>query len=132
MSEQAVSDAIRGAISAALPTWATAYEVGSVPTTLPSNYVEVSVSRRYIDDGARADGAIGTLSYRVSTFVVAQMKVNAQTLVASVTGALDFTTLAVGEDSTTVMFETGDPAALDKDRYSAMHTWTCNLPTLSK
>lgn len=127
MSELALSAAVVEAINAQLPARVRAYALEDVPDALPPAYVEVSVSRRYVGDGHRGDGSLSRRGYRILTRRVAEDADDAHQFATRITAALDFATLAVGDQETVVDFETGDQVAPDDGWYSAADYWTCSL-----
>jgi hypothetical protein len=128
VSGDALATAVVGALDATFPTSAAAFQSDDAPTTLPARYVEVGVSRRYIEEGTRGDGGPGDVGWRISTTCVATRLSDAHRLFDLTVNALDFTTLAVGAHEATVVFETSEQPAPDSGRWVALHTWTCVLP----
>ena len=128
MSESAIAEAVVTAINAELPARVRAYELDDIPNALPTAYVEVTVYRRFVEDGQRGDGSLSRRGYRILTRLVAKHADDMDTLAERVTAALDFATLTVGAQETTVDFDTGDSPAPDDGWYSALHSWTCSLP----
>lgn len=127
VSEAALAGVVVDAINALLPAGVRAYSLGDLPNALPTSYVEVSASRRFVADGARSDGSLSRRGYRILTRLVAKRIGNVDTLAERVTEALDFSTLTVSGQPTTIDFETGDAPAPDDGWYSAPHYWTCSL-----
>lgn len=130
MTARAVADAVVAAIDAVRA--GTAFRLDDVPNPRPMRYVEVNVERRFTDDGARDDGAVSLAAFRIYTTAIARLAADADLLAEKVAEALDFATIAVGSNSPTVVFETGDQPHPDDGRFAAVHTWTCVLPIESK
>lgn len=128
MSDAALATAVVAAVNAALPAQVRAYRLGEVPATLPATYVEVSVHRRFLGEGARVDGSESLYGYRILTRALAKAGNNMDTLAERLNTALDFATLSVGGVDTVVNFESGDPAGPDDGWFSAITYWTCALP----
>ena len=118
--------AVLAALNAVLPTGRKAYDSDDLRrlATLPTDYVEVTVSRRFGGE-ERANGYIGTEPYRITTRVVAKEIPNARLLRDKVRTALAFNTVTVGSLTTTpVAFETEDPIGDDEGLWSGVTSWT--------
>jgi hypothetical protein len=102
-----------------------AFDVDDVPTTLPDAYVEVSVSRRFIDGSPRGDGSKTGTGWRLLTRAVARSTSDARRLHDLCAEALEFQTLTVdGHLTTPLEFETADPIEDDEGWFSGAWVWT--------
>lgn len=105
-----------------------AYDVDDLPATLPDDYVEVSVSRRYGATG-RACGWQATVGWRILTRAVSRTYAdNARRLTAQTRAALEYAVLAAtgaeAFESTPVQFETAEEVGPDDGWWSAVTTYT--------
>ena len=125
-SEDEHALAVLAALNAVLPTGRKAYDSDTLRAlaTLPTDYVEVTVSRRFGGE-ERGGGYIGTEPYRITTRVVGKTISNARVLRDKVRTALAFNTVTVGALTTTpVAFETEDPIGDDEGLWSGLTLWT--------
>lgn len=101
-----------------------AYDLDQVPVLPPTEYVEVSLSRRY-GGQEREDGYIGTTGYRLMTRAVSLDSMsNARRSAEKVRGALEYVSFTVGLLTTTpVEFEGEIPIAPDDGWFSGATTW---------
>lgn len=103
-----------------------AYGIDDVPSPAPPLYVEVAVSRRWVEGSPRGDGEKSGKGYRVLTRAVAKTDGNARLLLKMCGEALEFVPLTVeGRLTTPLEFETEDPVESDADGwYVGAWTWT--------
>lgn len=93
-------------------------------TSPPSQYVEVTVSRRYGGE-ERATGSTGRIGWRISTRAVATTISNAREMRKRAVTALLYARLTVDGDKTTpIQFEGEEPIGDDDGWYSGLSTWT--------
>lgn len=127
MTGEQWATAVIAAINAKFTT-PRAYELDSVPAVRPAQYIEVTVSRRFVDGTPRYDGSKSWKGVRITTRAVAQTVTNARLLHTKTTEALEDVFLAVGGATTTpVQFETETPIAEDDGWYSGVTSWTSSL-----
>lgn len=125
--EQIVTTAV-AAINAQLPDDVRAYNLDDVPAKRPATYVEVTISRRFIDDARRADGSLSFDGYRLGTRVVARYATSARTAQDRCRAALDFVSLAFPDGAGAVVeFETEDELEPDDGWFSALTDWTFSV-----
>lgn len=113
----------------ALTTPRAAYSIGDVPTplptALPTAYVEVSISRRFVDGTPRYDGSKSYKGWRLVTRAVATSDANARMLLQLVDEELEFKPLFEGDAATGPLeFETGSDVLPDDGWFSGDRTWT--------
>ena len=126
--EQPIADAVGALLGALLtPASAAAYEYDNLPDSLPGRYVEWTLSRRF-GGSVRASGAIGTVSWRLTTRAVARSSEGVRALRTALAG-LEQQIITVGAySSTPVQFETTDDIEPDKAGYlSGISSWTLTL-----
>lgn len=127
-AEQAVADAALVPINAALGamhTPRTAYDADDLPSPRPSEYVEVSVTRRF-GGTLRNDTSLGTTGWRIAVRYVSQSSVdNARNMARIVNDALEMAVLtASGLQSTPVAFEGAEEIGPDDGWFSGLSTYT--------
>lgn len=123
-----VLEGVVAAINAVLPADVRAYDSDDVPTPRPKTYIEVMVSRRFIDDERRADGSLSFTGFRIGTRCVARLSSNVRQAQTDVTAALDFVTLTFADGlSGVVEFETEDEPRPDDGWFSALTDWIVSL-----
>lgn len=104
---------------------AAAYDIDDLKgmTTLPAQYTEVTISRRF---GApnRNNGSTGRSGWRVTARTVAKTVSNAREMRKRARAGLEFARLTVdGAQSTPVQFESEDPIGDDDGLYSGLTTY---------
>lgn len=126
-------DAALAALNARLGELSTpraAYDLDNLPPELPDAYVEVTVSRRFIEGSPRSDGEKTSKGWRLFTRAVARTSGNAERLHELCSEVLEFNELAVdGQRTTPLEFETADPVQPDEGWFSGAWTWTYLLTT---
>lgn len=128
VSAQTNATAVLAAINAQF-TSTRAYDLDAVPTPRPSEYVEVTVSRRF--GGTQTLAARSSLvGYRVTCRAVSHVKVaNVRNALEKCRTALEYQRLTVGTEQTTpIQFETEDPAAYDDGWFSGLASFTFTVP----
>lgn len=105
---------------------ANAYDIDDLKTalTLPANYTEVTVSRRYGGEN-RNTGSTGRSGWRVTTRAVGTTISNAREMRARARTGIEYARLAVDDlVGTPVQFEGEEPIGDDDGLYSGLSTWT--------
>ena len=100
------------------------YDLDEIPSTLPTYYTEVTVTRRF--GGVQRNSAqTGTQSYRITTRAVAKTVSNAREMRKRTQAALNEARLTIGgRTSTPIQFETEDVIGPDDGYYSGLTAWT--------
>jgi hypothetical protein len=116
------------AINAQLPDSVRAYDLDDLPGERPDTYVEITLSRRPIDESRRADGSLSFVGYRLGTRVVARYATSARAAQGRCSAALDFVSMTFPDGATAVIeFETEDDVAPDDGWFSALTDWTFSI-----
>lgn len=113
-------------IAALMTANAAPYDLDDVKelATLPPQYTEVTVSRRYGGD-ERNTASTGRVGWRITTRAVAQTVSNAREMRNRAVAALLYKRLTVADDQTTpIQFESEEPIGVDDGWYSGLCTWT--------
>lgn len=119
----AVLAVVEAKLSALTIPWH-AYDLDDIPATRPDTYVEVMVSRRFIEAG-RMTGKQSRTGWRITARAVAKKTGNARTVHKKVTEALEDVRLNVGGVLTSpIQFETEDPVVEDDGWFSGLTSWT--------
>lgn len=128
MTANANAAAILTLLNTALPAGVDAYEINKVPATRPTEYVDISLGRRFGGE-RRASSQAWLTGYRVTVRAVSQTSVvNARTTLETCRAALEYARLSVsGETSTPVQFETEDPASFDAGWFSGLVAFTYTI-----
>lgn len=127
MTAQAQMDAVLAALNTALAP-KVAYDLDDVPSPRPSEYVEVTVTRRFGGE-RRLCQRTGLSGWRITVRGVSQASAsNARNSLEKCRGALEFKPLIVaGETSTGVQFETSDPPEPDEGWFSGLDAYTYTI-----
>lgn len=123
-TEEQHATAVLTALNAVLTTGMDAYDLDDIPSPLPDNYVEVTVSSRA---GApnRSTASTGRSGWRITTRTVGKTVSNAREMRRLVRTALLFVRLTVDGDQTTrIQFESEEPIGPDDGWYSGLSTWS--------
>lgn len=123
-TERQHAAAVVAAVNAALAN-RTAYEPDEVPATRPTEYVEVTVTRRFGGE-SRLPGRKGTTGWRITTRPVSQSSLtDCQVMAEGVRTGLEDVFLSVaGETTSPVQFESAEPIGPDDGWFSGLSTWT--------
>lgn len=127
MSEQQQVDAILSLLNAALAP-KVAYEVDTVPSPRPSEYVEVQIARRF-GGQIRTCGAKATTGWRVTVYGISQYAVSdARLMLDKCRTALEYRRLQVGvATSTPAQFDAAGPISPDDGWFSGWHDYTFTI-----
>lgn len=125
--EQPVATAALAALNLLVDPFV-AYEYDAVAklATLPDQYVEVTVSRRFGGE-ARTCGGQATVGWRMTTRVVARTSTGARALRALVGGIERAVITANGSSSTPIAFESEEEIGADDGYQSGITAWTFTL-----
>jgi len=102
------------------------YDEAGAEDSLPAQYVEWTLSRRFGGE-TRLCGGVSTVSWRLTTRVVARTSTGARALRTAVNG-LERSVLTVGDySSTPIDFETAEDIGPDEGFVSGISSWTFTL-----
>lgn len=128
MSANTNATAILTLLNGALPAEVRAYEIDQVPSPRPTEYVDISLARRFGGE-RRASSQLGITGYRVTIRATSETApANVRQTIATCRAALEYARLSVGgEVSTPVQFETEDPAGADDGWFSGVDAYTFTI-----
>lgn len=125
MTAQANVTAILARLDAALPESCEPYDLGKVPPKRPSEFVELTLTRRF-GGNLKQGAAMGVVGYRFTIAAVSQTSTtNARNSLEKCRAELEFSRLVVdGKRSTPIQFETEDEADYGSGWFSIYTAYT--------
>lgn len=129
MSEQAHVDAVLALLNEALAP-KRAYEVDSVPSPRPAEYVEVQIAR-VLGGSRRINARKMTDGYRITVYGISQTHAaNARLMLDKARAAVEYARIQIGGAKTTpVQFEVADPVRPDDGWLSGWADYTYTITT---
>lgn len=118
-------EVVKAVVSAVAKTAAYDVDEAEKVKSLPANYVEVYLSRRFSEESLRLDGFRTPVAWRLSLRVVSKSVSNARLMQDRIRAAFEGNTFDVeARTSTPVTFESESPVAPDDGWFSGLTDWT--------